>query len=149
MGLKVRNGKIDFQAPKDAIQMVGPLLSTTALKEKIIEQDLASSLTLTAAIPAGAVVVGYTCDVLEKIVCSGDRTAVSIGHASTNNHYGSKNMTSQTLAAGTRFTWADAGTDPTFIYRAAQNLVFAGTGATTGNITAGKVRVILRYWISS
>jgi len=155
MGIEIVNGKFSTSASKDSLRVkngVGSNFRTfRSAVPKVVEHTLSTggtTSTITAMIPDGAIVRGYGLTVLETITTGGDRTTINIGHAAGNTQYGTRALTTQALAAGTKVTFADGASAITVPYNAPQDLVIQVSGGTSGNITAGKVRVEIWYDIT-
>lgn len=95
-------------------------------------------------IPAGAIVMSVTGVVLTTITTGGDRTTVQIGTAADADLYALK----AALTAGTVISQNAIGAAVAVTrYGAATDLRLTVSGGSSGNITAGKVRLTMWYYL--
>lgn len=143
-----KSSQIDYLADRDKVLVVGDLTrhgsngARCKLKVKEVLHTLATgglTSTITGFFEDGMCVLGLVARVTTTLV-AGNRTTVALSDGAAD--YAVK----AALVAGTTLTQADASAIVApKIYNAAANLVTTLSGGTTGDITAGVIRITCFY----
>jgi hypothetical protein len=117
--------------------------STFAIKSKMVDHTLSTggtTSTVSGLFTDGMLVLAVVARTLKAITTGGDRTTIALSDGAANW------FSKATLTVGTTYTQADAtGIAYPKIYAAAADGTLTVSGGSSGNITAGEMRIVVYY----